>query len=130
MEASQTEKEDEHPAPGAGLASLLRNLGGLLSARIGLAALEFSEVRANFIKLVVIGALGLLLAWFALAYWSVLLVVLAWPAIGWKILLLIALAFTLAAGGAYLYLRAMLEDGKLSMPATMAELRNDRDALL
>lgn len=130
MEPSQTGREEEGTAPGAGLAGLLRNLGGLLTARIELAALEFSEVRANFTKLVVVGALGLLLAWFALAYWSVLLVVLAWPAIGWKILLLIALGFTLAAGGVYLYLRAMLDDGKLSMPATMAELRNDRDALL
>ena len=85
-----------------------RNLGGLLANRIELAALELSEVRTHFLKLLVIGAFGMVFAWFALAYWSVLVVVPAWPAIGWKILLLLALAFTLAAGGAFLYLRALL----------------------
>jgi uncharacterized membrane protein YqjE len=135
MEHPQTEhprtpSDDGRPGLFAGLAGLGKNLGGLLASRIELAALEFSEVSANFLKLLLIGAFGMVLAWFALAYWSILVVVLAWPAIGWKILLLLALAFTLAAGGAFLYLRAMLEDDKLSMPATMAELRNDRDALL
>jgi uncharacterized membrane protein YqjE len=105
-------------------------LFGLIFNRMELAALEFSEVRANFLKLSLLFGLLIIAAWFAIAYWSVLLVFLTWESLGWKILLILATAFTVLAIGIYLYARAMLDQGKLSMPATMAELRSDRDALL
>lgn len=114
----------------AGLAGIARNLFGLLVSRVELAALELGEVRDNFARLLLVGALGAILACFALGCWTALLVVLAWDALGWKILLLVAAAYTLLALGLLLYARAMLAHGKLSMTATMAELRKDRDALL
>jgi len=39
-------------------------------------------------------------------------------------------AFTLITIGLLLYARSIVAAGKLSMPATMNELRNDRDAFL
>jgi uncharacterized membrane protein YqjE len=50
--------------------------------------------------------------------------------LGWKILLILAAFFTLAAIGMGLYVRAILRQGRIGLPATMNELRQDRDALL
>lgn len=77
-----------------------------------------------------LGALGLVALWFAVAGWTALIVVLAWDAMGWKILLLVAAAYSALAAGILLRARVMLAQDKLSMPATMTELRKDRDALL
>lgn len=114
----------------AGLASMAKNMFGLLVSRVELAALELSQVRGHVLQLLLIGALGIVALWFAVAFWTVLIVFLAWDAWGWKILLLIAAVFTVLAVGMFLYVQAMLRQGKLSLPTTMAELRNDRDALL
>jgi len=113
-----------------GVLGLIKNMFGLLLSRVELAALELSEVRANLIKLALFFALGLLAAWFAIAFWSVLLVCLAWDTLGWKILFFVAAGFTAVAVGVLLYAKAIVAQGKLSLSATMAELRNDRDALL
>lgn len=113
-----------------GLAGMTKNFFGLLMSRIELAAVELSQVRSNLLRLLLISAFGLIAAWFALVFWSGLLVVLTWEALGWKILLIVAAAFTVIAVGIFLYARSMLKDGHLSMPATLAELRHDRDALL
>lgn len=114
----------------AGLTALARNLSGLFLNRVELAALELSEVRGNFLRLCLIFALGIITLWFAIAYWTVLVVVVSWDVLGWKILLILAALFTLLALGFYRYARSMIRQGKLSMPTTLAELRNDRDALL
>lgn len=113
----------------AGLSGVVRNLYGLLVTRLELAAIEIGEARDHFARLLLVGALGVLLLSFALAGWSALIVVLAWDALGWKILLLLATVYTLLAAGVLLYAGAMLARNKLSLPATMAELRSDRDAL-
>jgi len=110
--------------------ALAKNIFGLFLNRIELASLELSEVRAALLKLTAIFAVGLLTAWFAIAYWSALLVYLTWDALGWKILLIIALFFTAITVAVLLYARTIVAEGKLSMPETMKELRNDRDALL
>jgi uncharacterized membrane protein YqjE len=130
MENKQSGSANLSPSLIAGLIAIAKNLFGLIFNRMELAALEFSEVRANFLKLSLLFGLLIIAAWFAIAYWSVLLVFLTWESLGWKILLILATAFTVLAIGIYLYARAMLDQGKLSMPATMAELRSDRDALL
>ncbi|MGI4849576.1 MAG: phage holin family protein [Janthinobacterium lividum] len=130
MDYQEPHLSEEKPGLFAGLGSMAKNLLGLFMSRIELAALEFSEVRTALLKIVLLGALGLVAAWFALAYWSILVVVLAWPAMGWIILLVMALVFTAATAGLFMYLKSMLDQGKLSMPATMAELRHDRDTLL
>ncbi|HYD81579.1 MAG TPA: phage holin family protein [Paucimonas sp.] len=112
-----------------GIAAVARDISALLFNRLELAALEFSEVRAALLKLLLIGALAIVALWFAVAYWTVLVVYLAWDALGWKILLIIALVFSLLAAALLHYARRMIAEGRLSMPATMAELRNDRDVL-
>jgi uncharacterized membrane protein YqjE len=114
----------------AGLAGIARNVFGLLVSRVELAALELGEARDHLARLLLVGALGVVAILFALGSWTALVVVLAWDSLGWKILLLTSSVYTVLAIGILLYARAMLSQDKLSMPATMAELRNDRDALL
>jgi len=114
----------------AGLNGAWRNLAGLLNNRAQLAMLELSQVRTNVAKLLILGVAAIVAALFGLAYWTVLIVYLSWDVLGGKILLIMAVTFTAIAVGAGLYAKSLLGAGKLSMPATMAELRRDRDALL
>ncbi|CAN5177034.1 hypothetical protein BH11PSE11_BH11PSE11_18770 [soil metagenome] len=130
MNIQQQEASTANPGLIAGVAAIGKNFLALLHNRLELAALEFSEVRTNLVKLLVLVAVGLLATWFAILYWSVVAVYIFWDALGWKILLLVAALFTGLAGGMFWYARSLLANGKLSMPATLSELRNDRDALL
>ncbi|GAB3542835.1 hypothetical protein GCM10027343_15430 [Noviherbaspirillum agri] len=130
VEPQEAQAEYERPGLIAGLAGVAKNLLGLVMNRIELAALELGEVRDNAAKLLLIGALGVVAVCFALGCWTVLLVVLTWEALGWKILLLVAAFYSVLAIGILLYARSMLTQDKLSLTATMAELRKDRDALL
>ena len=121
---------DANPSLLASLAGLGRNLAGLLISRLELAALELGEMRATLVKLAVLAVLAILAAWFAVAFWTGLVVVLAWDTWGWKILLLFAVLFSAAMIGILAYVRSLLRQGKLSMSATAAELRKDRDTFL
>jgi uncharacterized membrane protein YqjE len=112
------------------LAGVARNTFGLLLSRLELAALELSEVRNHVLQLFVVFTLAIVAFLFAIAYASVLVVFLSWDALGWKILLIMMLGFLLLATGLGLYARALLRQDKLSLPATMAELKADRDMLL
>lgn len=126
----QSKQAAASPTLITGMIGLGKNMFGLLLNRIELAALEFSEVRGNLLKIVLVSALGIMALWFAVAYWTVLLVYLTWDVLGPKILLIIAAVFTALAVWVFLYVRSMLAQECLSMPATMTELRNDHDALL
>jgi uncharacterized membrane protein YqjE len=110
------------------LATLLKHGLGLVSNRLELASLELAECRTALIKLAILIVLGLVVSLFALGYWSVLLVALTWDYLGWKILLIMASVFSLLAWFLLRSARAILRQGKLSMPATMAELRKDGQA--
>lgn len=114
----------------SGLGAMVKNALGLALCRLELAALELAEARAAAMKLAVILALGILTAFFALACWTGLVVVLAWDSMGWTILAIIGAVFTLATVAIAWYARSVIKAGRLSLPITMAELRNDRDALL
>jgi uncharacterized membrane protein YqjE len=114
----------------SGLAGVGKNMLGLLFNRIELAALELAEVRLHLLKLIVVAALGLMALWFALIYWSVLIVLLNWDALGWKILALMAALFSVLAIALFWRAKSMLHDDSLTMPETVNELRKDRDALL
>lgn len=114
----------------AGLGGVAKNMFALLVCRIELAAVELGEVRNNLARFLLIGALGVLALWLGAACWTALLIVLTWESLGWKILLLVAAFYTLLGFAILRSARAMLDQDKLSMPATMAELRSDRDALL
>lgn len=121
-----------HRGPGlvGSLAGLARNGFGLLLSRLELATIELSEVRNHVLQLVVVFALAMVAGLFAIAYASVLVVFLAWDSLGWKILAIMTGVFIVMALGMVLYARNMLRQGKLTMPATMAELKADRDMLM
>ncbi|HEX8614749.1 MAG TPA: phage holin family protein [Telluria sp.] len=113
-----------------GLTGLAKNIFGLVVSRVELAALELSEVRNHVLELLVIFALAVLCAMFALAYGSATIVALAWESMGWKILLIMFAVFIAVTVGLVLKAKAMLKEGKLAFPETMNELKNDRDMLL
>ncbi|WP_016835259.1 phage holin family protein [Herbaspirillum lusitanum] len=130
MEHKNTQAEPANPGLTAGLLGIARNLLGLIINRIELASLELSEIGGNLVKFLVLFTLGAIAVWFAIAFWAVLLVFLAWDSWGWKILIVLGAFFTAAAAAIGWYAFALLRNGKLALPATMAELRKDRDALL
>lgn len=119
-----------NPGLVAGLGGLARSLFALLVSRIELAALELGEVRDNLARFLLVGALGVIALWFAVACWTAVVIVLAWDAMGWKILALVAAVYSVLAIAILRHARGMVAGNRLSMPATMAELRSDRDALL
>jgi uncharacterized membrane protein YqjE len=112
-----------------GLSGIGKNMLGLIFNRMELAAFELSEVRVQLLKLIVIGALALMAAGFAVAYWSVLVVLLNWDTLGWRILAIVAGFFSIVAVALAFSVRSLLR-GKFAMPETISELRKDRDALL
>jgi uncharacterized membrane protein YqjE len=113
-----------------GLTGLAKNLFGLLVSRVELAALELSEVRNHALELVAVFAGAVLAIWFALAYGTAMIVALAWETMGWKILLLMFVVFLVITAILVSKGMAMLAQGKLALPETMKELKNDRDMLL
>jgi uncharacterized membrane protein YqjE len=124
--------DESNRPPGliASLGLVTRNAIALLLNRLELAALELAEVRNHLLQLVLVFALAVLLGGFALIYASITVVYLAWAAIGWVILPIITAVFLVVAIGLILYARALIRSGKLALPATMAELKSDRDMLL
>jgi uncharacterized membrane protein YqjE len=129
---ADTDNSTAAPAAGLinGLAGVARNGIRLLLSRLELAALELSEVRNHLLKLALVFALAIVAVWFAIAYGTVLVVYLAWESLGWNILLIMTLGFAALAAGLLFYARSVIAQGKLSLPATMAELKADRDMLL
>jgi uncharacterized membrane protein YqjE len=119
----------QHPNLLSGLSGVGRNALGLMFNRIELAAFELSEVRVQLLKLIVIGALALMAAGFAVAYWSALVVLTNWDTLGWRILAIVAGFFSIVAIALALAARTLLKN-RLVMPETIGELRKDRDALL
>ena len=112
-----------------GISSLMRSLFGLLVSRVELAALELSEVRNHLIELVALFGAAILAIWFAIAYGTATIVALAWDDMGWKILLILFVVFLVITGVLVAKGLALLKQDKLSFPATMKELKNDRDML-
>lgn len=121
-------------APPKGLlgsaSTLASSLLGLLLNRVELAALELGEVRDALLGLAFAGLIGVLALWFALACAVSLIVVLAWPWWGGWTFLLLAIVFGAVGLVAFRRIAKAVAAGALGMPATMAELRKDRDALL
>jgi uncharacterized membrane protein YqjE len=125
-----TESSQRPPGLIASLGNVARNSLGLLLTRLELAALELSEVRNHLLMLVLVFALAVVAGCFALAYATVTIVYLAWNVVGWLILPLMTGVFLVLALGLMLYARRLIRSGKLSLPATMAELKSDREMLL
>jgi uncharacterized membrane protein YqjE len=130
MDRHASDAEAKQPGLIDGLTTIVKSVFGLAVNRIELAALEFGEARDQLVRVLLFGALGVVAVWFALGCWTALLVALTWDVMGWKSLLLAAAIYSVLACGLLLYARAMLKSSSLSFPATVAELRKDRDALL
>lgn len=126
----KTETVLHGPGVMGSLAGLAKNLFGLAVSRLELAAFELSEVRNHMLELLAIFALAVLATWFALAYGTAMVVALAWDSMGWKILLLMFVVFLVITAALVAKGLAMLKQGKLALPSTMQELKNDRDMLL
>jgi uncharacterized membrane protein YqjE len=131
MEPQSTQSADgEKPGLISSLAGAGRNLLGLVLNRMELAMLELSELSVNAAKLLLIVALALTALWFSIAFFTVLAVYLLWQYWGWVSLLafggLFAVITAVLGWVAWKYLR----DGKLAMPMTISELRQDRNTLL
>jgi uncharacterized membrane protein YqjE len=128
-------EHSEHTEPRApgligSLSGLVKNALRLVLSRLELAMTELSEVRDHLVRMAVLLAMAILAAWFAIAFGTATLVFLLWDALGWKILPIVAVIFAVAA---YLLVKsamARVRNGALALPATMAELKADRDMLL
>ena len=108
---------------------LVTSLVGLVRTRSSLAVLELAEARDAMLQVLFMGAAALLLAAFAVACLSALVVALCWDALGWGILLVL---FFIYGGLAALLLqraRAIVASGRIGLPDTLEELRKDREAL-
>jgi uncharacterized membrane protein YqjE len=108
---------------------LFRSLSGLAVSRLELAKLELSEVRKHVIEIAVLFGAAVFTVWFAIAYGTMTIVALAWEEMGWTILLLMFVVFAVITGILVGKGMALIKNSKLSLPATMKELKNDRDAL-
>ena len=64
------------------------------------------------------------------SYGTATIVALAWDEMGWKILLIMFVVFLIITGILVGKGLALLKQNKLGLPATMKELKNDRDMLL
>jgi len=120
----------EQPGLLGALAGVARNTLALLLSRVELAAVELSEARAHLLRLIVAWTLAVLALLCGALYASATLAFLGWDALGWKVLPLIACGFLAVAVALALYARALLRQDKLGLPATMAELKADREMLL
>jgi uncharacterized membrane protein YqjE len=120
----------QEPGLIASLAGVAKNTFGLILSRLELAAFELSEVRSHLLRLIVVFSLAMVAGLFAVAYGSATVVFLAWDTLGWKILPLMGLGFLVVTAALALYARALLREHKLSLTATMAELKADREMLL
>jgi len=119
-----------NPGVFGGISSLFKSLFGLAVSRVELAALELSEIRNHIIELVAIFAAAVLAVWFAIAFGAMTIVALAWESMGWTILLIMFAVFALITAVLVTKGLALLKQDKLAFPATMKELKNDREMLL
>ena len=109
---------------------LIQSILGLISSRLSLAVLELSEAR-DAALLVIALALGAFMAVsFAVIALSALIVVLTWDALGWRIVLILTLVYAGIAAVLIQQIRRIIRAGRLGLPATVAELKQDSEVLL
>lgn len=119
--------------PGGGLASTagaaMTSVLKLIGVRLSMAALELGAARNAVFRVLLLAALAVLAAAFALLSVSAMIVALAWDALGWRILLLLCLAYLVLAIAMLLKARNIILSGQIGLPMTLAELQKDREAL-
>lgn len=120
--------------PGGGLAATVYTVIGsvlkLIGARVSMAVLELAEARDAVFRVLLLGALAVLTAAFALLSFSAMVVALVWDVMGWRILLILFLGYLLLALAMLWKARNIIASGVIGLPLTRAELEKDRAALL
>ena len=124
----------EPPAGSAGvtgsLRSVIRHAVGLFQVRLSLALIELAEARDAFITVFVLAIAAIVAGSLTLITVSAWIIVLLWEPLGGWIILILALIYAMLSvllGRAAIRL---IREGRLGLPQTMAELRQDRDALM
>ncbi len=102
----------------------------LIGVRLSMAVMELADARDAVLRVLLLGALCVLAAAFALLSLSAMIVALAWDAMGWRILLILFLAYLLLTLGMLWKARSIIASGQIGLPTTLAELEKDRAALL
>ncbi len=119
--------------PNDGLASnvmtVIKSVLRLASVRFSMAAVEFSDARDAFLRMLLLGVFALIVSAFALLSISGMIVVLAWEALGWRILMIMFLVYFLLTMIFLWRARAIIASGKIGLPVTLAEMKKDRAAL-
>jgi uncharacterized membrane protein YqjE len=95
-----------------------------------MAVMELADARDAVLRVLLLGALAVLAAAFALLSLSAMIIALAWDAMGWRILLILFLAYLLLTLGMLWKARSIIASGQIGLPTTLAELEKDRAALL
>ena len=132
--AHASQQSSEHASAEQSLGTttreLIQSILGLISSRLSLAVLELSEAR-DAALLVIALALGAFMAVsFAVIALSALIVVLTWDALGWRIVLILTLVYAGIAAVLIQQIRRIIRAGRLGLPATVAELKQDSEVLL
>ena len=115
---------------GATTRELIQHIIGLIRARLSLAALELSEARDAALLVIALAVGAFIAGSFALIALSALIVVLTWDAMGWRIVLLLTLAYAGIAAILIYQIRRIIRAGRLGLPATLAELKQDSETLM
>lgn len=99
---------------------------GLLS-KLERVVLAWAELRTHLLKLFFVLTLAVLLAWFAIAYGTILVVYLTWESLGWKILCILTLVFTAGALSLLYYARSILRLSLHTPPLMRDTLEVEQD---
>ena len=120
--------------PASGLASsvgtMITSVLKLVGVRLSMAVMELADARDAVLRVLLLGALAVLAAAFALLSLSAMIIALAWDAMGWRILLILFLAYLLLTLGMLWKARSIIASGQIGFPTTLAELEKDRAALV
>ena len=108
---------------------MLRHAAGLFQVRLSLALIELAEARDALITVFVLAIAAIVAGSLTVIAVSAWIIVLLWESLGGWIILILALVYAMLSvllGRAALRL---IREGRLGLPQTMAELREDRDTL-
>jgi uncharacterized membrane protein YqjE len=121
--------DDDAPTRAGGIRALLHHAAGLVQARLSLAVIELSEARDAFITVVILAIAALVTTSLALIALSALVIMLLWDAMGLWIIVVVALFYAVLGGWLLRSAIRLVREGRLGLPHTLAELRQDRESL-
>jgi uncharacterized membrane protein YqjE len=121
--------DHDTPTSAGSIRALLRHAAGLLQARLSLALIELGEARDAFLSVFVLAIAALVMTSLALIALSALIIMLLWDAMGLWIIVMVAVFYAVLGGWLLRSAIRLIREGRLGLPHTLAELRQDRDAL-